>query len=38
MDLFDVNWTAIVVAALAGFAIGGIWYGPTMGVVHGLFG
>ena len=31
MDLFDVNWIAIVVAALAGFAIGGIWYGPLMG-------
>lgn len=31
MDLFDVNWIAIVVAALAGFVIGGIWYGPIMG-------
>lgn len=31
MDLFDVNWIAVVVAALAGFAIGGIWYGPVMG-------
>ena len=31
MDLFDVNWIAIFVAALAGFAIGGLWYGPVMG-------
>lgn len=31
MNLFDVNWIAIVVAALTGFAIGGIWYGPVMG-------
>jgi hypothetical protein len=31
MDLFDVNWIAVVVAALAGFAVGGIWYGPVMG-------
>ncbi|HTE42525.1 MAG TPA: DUF1761 domain-containing protein [Steroidobacteraceae bacterium] len=26
-----VNWLAIVVAALAGFAIGGVWYGPLFG-------
>ena len=31
MNLFDVNWIAVVVAALAGFAVGGIWYGPVMG-------
>ena len=31
MNLFDMNWIAIVVAALTGFAIGGIWYGPVMG-------
>jgi hypothetical protein len=31
VNLFDVNWIAIVVAALAGFAVGGIWYGPIMG-------
>ena len=27
----EVNWLAIVVAALAGFVIGGVWYGPVMG-------
>lgn len=27
----DVNWLAIVLAALAGFVVGGIWYGPIMG-------
>jgi len=31
MNLFDVNWIAVVVAALAGFVVGGIWYGPVMG-------
>ena len=29
--LFDVNWLAVVLAALAGFVVGGIWYGPVMG-------
>ncbi len=29
--MFDVNWLAIVLAALAGFVVGGIWYGPVMG-------
>jgi len=29
--MFEVNWIAIVVAALAGFLVGGIWYGPVMG-------
>ena len=27
----DVNWLAVVLAALAGFVVGGIWYGPVMG-------
>lgn len=31
MDIFDVNWLAVVVAAAGGFLIGGIWYGPVMG-------
>ena len=31
MDLSKLNWLAIVVAALAGFALGGVWYGPLFG-------
>ena len=31
MNIFDVNWIAVVVGALAGFMVGGIWYGPIMG-------
>jgi Protein of unknown function (DUF1761) len=31
MDLFDVNWIGVFAAALAGFVVGGIWYGPVMG-------
>ncbi|MDN3646170.1 DUF1761 domain-containing protein [Pontixanthobacter aestiaquae] len=31
MDLFDVNWLAVVLAAACGFIVGGIWYGPVMG-------
>ena len=31
MNIFDINWIAVVVAALAGFLVGGIWYGPVMG-------
>ena len=31
MNLLDVNWLAVVLAALAGFVVGGIWYGPLMG-------
>lgn len=30
-DVFDVNWLAVVLAALAGFVVGGVWYGPVMG-------
>ena len=31
MNLLDVNWLAVVLAALAGFVVGGLWYGPVMG-------
>ena len=31
MNLFDVNWFAILLAAGMGFLVGGIWYGPIMG-------
>ncbi len=31
MNIFDVNWIAVIVGALAGFMVGGIWYGPIMG-------
>lgn len=31
MNLFDVNWIGVVLAAAAGFVVGGIWYGPLMG-------
>jgi len=26
--MWDFNWIAVVAAALAGFLVGGIWYGP----------
>lgn len=29
--MFDLNWLGVVLAALAGFVVGGIWYGPVMG-------
>ena len=31
MGLLDVNWIAVVGAAVMGFVVGGIWYGPVMG-------
>ncbi len=31
MNLFDVNWLGVVLAAASGFVVGGIWYGPIMG-------
>ncbi len=31
MDLFNVNWLAVIGAAACGFLVGGIWYGPLMG-------
>lgn len=29
--MFEVNWLAVLLAALAGFVVGGVWYGPVMG-------
>lgn len=29
--LGGLNWLAVLLAALAGFALGGIWYGPLFG-------
>ncbi len=31
MNIFDVNWLAVIAAAVTGFIVGGIWYGPVMG-------
>lgn len=31
MNIFDVNWLAILLAAASGFLVGGLWYGPIMG-------
>jgi hypothetical protein len=31
MEFYAENWIAIIVGALAGFVVGGIWYGPVMG-------
>lgn len=31
MNIFDVNWIAVIAAAVTGFIVGGIWYGPIMG-------
>jgi hypothetical protein len=30
MPQFDVNWLAIIVAAVAAFAIGALWYSPVL--------
>jgi hypothetical protein len=30
MNIENVNWLAIVLAALSGFLIGGLWYSPLM--------
>jgi hypothetical protein len=30
MHGFDVNWLAVPIAALAKFAIGGVWYSPAV--------
>lgn len=30
MDIHSVNWLSALVAALAGFAIGSMWYGPLL--------
>ena len=29
--MWDVNWLAVLLGALAGFVVGGVWYGPVMG-------
>ncbi len=31
LELTGLNWLAILVATLVGFALGGIWYGPIFG-------
>lgn len=31
MNIFDVNWIAVIGAAVMGFMVGGLWYGPIMG-------
>jgi len=28
MHVHSINWLSVVVAALAGFVVGGLWYGP----------
>ncbi|RBP51307.1 DUF1761 domain-containing protein [Arenicella xantha] len=31
MNIFSVDWVAVIAAAVMGFVVGGIWYGPVMG-------
>jgi hypothetical protein len=31
MEFYAENWLAIIAAAVAGFVVGGIWYGPVLG-------
>ncbi len=31
MELWNISWVATLLAAFAGFAIGGLWYGPLFG-------
>jgi len=31
MNIFDINWLAVILAAVSGFMVGGLWYGPIMG-------
>lgn len=31
MSVSDVNWLSVVVATLAAFVVGGVWYGPLFG-------
>lgn len=31
LEISGLNWLAILVATVAGFVIGGIWYGPVFG-------
>ena len=29
----DINWLAVIVAAVATFVLGGVWYGPLFGKI-----
>lgn len=29
--MWEISWIALLVAAVAGFAVGGVWYGPLFG-------
>lgn len=31
LDLAGLNWLAVLAATVAGFALGGVWYGPLFG-------
>ena len=31
MELWNISWAATLIAAIAGFAVGGLWYGPLFG-------
>jgi amino acid transporter len=31
--MWNMSWIAVLIAAVAGFAIGGLWYGPVFGKV-----
>ncbi len=31
MELWNISWIATLLAAFAGFAVGGLWYGPLLG-------
>jgi hypothetical protein len=31
MDFSEINWLAVVVAAVSAFIVGGLWYGPIFG-------
>lgn len=31
MDIFDVNWLAVILAGCAAFLFSGLWYGPLLG-------
>jgi hypothetical protein len=30
----DINWLAVLVAAVVTFVLGGLWYGPLFGVAN----
>jgi hypothetical protein len=31
MDIYALNWLAVLVAAVSAFVLGGLWYGPLFG-------